>query len=200
MPTMFPEWRPKERELEDWLMKHPGSMWPNAALLGRQVCLPHGRLDLLAWMPPHGIYCGSLVIVELKAKQIREGDIGQALRYAYDVKEVMVEHVAFDEVPFGDAWDAVWAVTQGAPNDGIIRAMVIGPSIRKDALALANATNVEVMLYTPNPVDHSFVLDRVLDYDRRRIDSSFAQAPWAKRAYALLRHEGLRLFAKRMAR
>jgi len=74
----------KERQLEDWICQNwELSPWGqlNEVLIGRQIRLKHGRCDLLAFHAyPH--------LIELKARKIREQDIGQILRYRHDVSKV----------------------------------------------------------------------------------------------------------------
>lgn len=72
------KWGISEKQLEDWFVqqKHPFGV-PTEAL-GRQIQLQHGRLDVLAY----GI---ATYIIELKARELKERDVGQVLRYRFDV-------------------------------------------------------------------------------------------------------------------
>ena len=70
-----------EKQLEDYIANDPGCIWNDQAqLLGRQVSIPHGRIDLI-------IFYDVLYIVELKARPLQEKDVCQVLRYMRDVKD-----------------------------------------------------------------------------------------------------------------
>jgi hypothetical protein len=73
-----------ESELEDFLEKCPGALREDGctAFIGRQVDLPHGRLDLL-------LSDDQLLIVELKARPLQEKDVCQVLRYQYDIRAIL---------------------------------------------------------------------------------------------------------------
>lgn len=74
-----------ERELEDWIVQNwEETPWGQLyeTLIGRQIWLKHGRCDLLAFHShPH--------LIELKARRIKEKDIGQILRYRHDLSKVL---------------------------------------------------------------------------------------------------------------
>ena len=75
-----------ERELEDWICEHwddEGSEYPvpfSGALIGRQVQVEHGIIDLLS------VGMGTTRVIELKKGTLKESDIGQVLRYSWDIK------------------------------------------------------------------------------------------------------------------
>ena len=74
----------KEVELEDWISCNVCKFLrsDNALVIGRQVNVFHGRIDLL-------LYDDSIYIVELKAREIQEKDIAQVLRYTSDIKNII---------------------------------------------------------------------------------------------------------------
>jgi len=74
----------RENELEDFLAVHPGSFLEDdsAVVIGRQVALPHGRLDLL-------IFVDTLYIIELKARPLIPKDVAQVLRYQLDIRDLL---------------------------------------------------------------------------------------------------------------
>ena len=75
-----------ERELEDWICEHwddESSEYPSlhlGTLIGRQVQVKHGIMDLLS------VDRGTTHVIELKTGALKEADIGQVLRYSWDVK------------------------------------------------------------------------------------------------------------------
>jgi hypothetical protein len=73
-----------EKMLEDWLCENPEELF-GMVLLGRQIRLEHGILDILGYRPD----IRRPVCIELKARPLKEKDIGQVLRYAYDVDNLM---------------------------------------------------------------------------------------------------------------
>jgi hypothetical protein len=75
-----------ERDLEDYVCEHPREAFGTTAeILGRQVRLPNGVLDVLAW--DH--YDGSIIVAELKARPLAGADVGQVARYAGDVGDIL---------------------------------------------------------------------------------------------------------------
>jgi len=73
-----------ESEIEAFLEKCPHVLSEDGCteFIGRQVDLPHGRLDLL-------LSDDQLLIVELKARPLEEKDVCQVLRYQYDIRALL---------------------------------------------------------------------------------------------------------------
>ena len=65
-----------ERDLETHLAANLDQLEPGLSLVGRQVTIDVGRVDILAKSP-----AGETVIVELKVGEAREAAIGQAAKY-----------------------------------------------------------------------------------------------------------------------
>jgi len=78
-----------ERELETWLCEHPYVLDEYLYITGRQVSLPHGRLDLMG-LVQHGQWGQSIWVIELKARELKQRDVGQLLRYIADVRFEMM--------------------------------------------------------------------------------------------------------------
>lgn len=66
-----------ERQLEDWIENEPSLLREGLQIVGRQITLEAGRLDLLAVDPQ-----GRWVVIELKAGRLYRETIAQALDYA----------------------------------------------------------------------------------------------------------------------
>jgi hypothetical protein len=73
-----------EREVEDLICERPDELYPDLEIIDRQVPLEHGRLDVLAYDGQH------VWVIELKAQSLKEQDIGQVLRYTYDVRTELI--------------------------------------------------------------------------------------------------------------
>ena len=66
-----------ERSLEDWISEDPALIQAGLVIVGRQIDLEGGRLDLLAIDPQ-----GRWTIIELKKGFLRRETIAQAIDYA----------------------------------------------------------------------------------------------------------------------
>lgn len=66
-----------ERHLEDWIERDPGLLQTGLTILGRQVSVEAGALDLLALDPQ-----GRWVVIEIKRGAVRRETVAQALDYA----------------------------------------------------------------------------------------------------------------------
>jgi hypothetical protein len=89
-----------ERDLENWVYRHPEDVYLNSLglcvekWLARQYTVPSGRIDLL------GLSCFRIsggnnhyfpVVVELKNRPIRQEDILQVSRYAHDIDNILLQ-------------------------------------------------------------------------------------------------------------
>lgn len=166
----------KERELEDWVCRHlrdffyqtNGVHWEhcNAKMIARQLTIPVGRIDILAF------FLASPVVIELKVKPLTEADVGQVLRYR-GCLERLVEQAAFDMDLVGRAnrWIGPRrAIYQGYAIEAtdllstgdmpVANAVLVGPSIDNKVLTAATVAGVDVAIYTHNPTDKTFSFDR----------------------------------------
>ena len=66
-----------ERELEDWIERDPALLERGLVIVGRQIRLEGGPLDLLALDPQ-----GRWVLIEIKRERLRREVIAQAIDYA----------------------------------------------------------------------------------------------------------------------
>ena len=66
-----------EQNLEDWIEREPGLLQTGLTIVGRQVGLESGRLDLLALDPQ-----GHWVVIEIKSGDLRREAVAQVLDYA----------------------------------------------------------------------------------------------------------------------
>ena len=66
-----------ERDLDDWIERDPALLEHGLVIVGRQVRLEGGPLDLLALDPQ-----GRWVLIEIKRERLRREVIAQAIDYA----------------------------------------------------------------------------------------------------------------------
>jgi len=146
-----------ERELEDWICENPYVLGQNTRIIGRQIALTHGRLDILAICRPHPTQ--QIKVIELKARELKERDVGQVLRYIADVrgeliagmghasnhrcwKTISETYTTGDSVRPGDA--AACASNRVTSN---VRGVLIGASIDDATLAACAGASLNVSLW-----------------------------------------------------
>lgn len=66
-----------ERDLEDWIERDPALLERGLVIIGRQIRLEGGPLDLLALDPQ-----GRWVLIEIKRERLRRDVLAQAIDYA----------------------------------------------------------------------------------------------------------------------
>ena len=168
------KWRISEKVLEDSVCAYPESwFWEGVQIIARQVQLPHGVLDVLAYSG------GTTMVIELKAAKLQERDIGQVLRYTYDVRKflqmIQNEHVhdffqgpnyikGFDQTyeSYGLAcldreiwqrhgWD------ENADEPPSVQPTLIGTGVSDSVLAAATAASIDVSTWAYNEKENMFV-------------------------------------------
>jgi hypothetical protein len=77
-----------ERSLEDWIEADPSLVFDGLVIVGRQVGVAGGRLDLLGLDPS-----GRWMVVEIKAGRLYRDVIAQALDYVASVRRLPTEHL-----------------------------------------------------------------------------------------------------------
>jgi len=186
----------KERELEDRLVANPDIIDPwntgnPVTLLGRQLCLTHGILDLLAYQdahispdptyaPVHAVY-----LVELKAGALSEAHVGQVLRYASDLREVLVQAVgrSVEHPPVGTRGYALWtwACSEiiGADGSDNVYPVLIGRSVNDKVLAACDGAGIAVGLYAYDGEHLAVSWCHYAPDVQAAADT--AQCPWARR-------------------
>jgi hypothetical protein len=149
-----------EKELEDLFCARPPqlALWTPADrplyIIDRQVALPHGILDVLAWD-------GLLYVIELKCGAILEKHIGQVLRYTADVRNGLAWAAlqTFDEASplpsltvHGDLSKYIAAQhfdqSHGITGDSqMIFPVLIGKEINEGVLAAAEQAKISVYFW-----------------------------------------------------
>lgn len=143
--------RISEKQLEDFICKYPEySLWQDVEIIGRQITLEHGRLDILAWD-------GRVLVIELKARTLEEKDVGQVLRYKRDVEAEfnrfgMNEHPNLGEWPHTlrlEAYSQLWSDYYGLSGreDAAVMPILIGTSIDSNTHAAAEGGGIEVIVW-----------------------------------------------------
>lgn len=114
-----------ERSLEDWIEADPGLVLEGLVIVGRQVSLASGRLDLL------GIdLVGRWVVVELKPGTLYRDVIAQALDYVASLRNMPADHLRsiaeayLERHPNSDASRRLDAALAGDPPK--VAALVVG--------------------------------------------------------------------------
>lgn len=138
-----------EKMLEDWICENPETLpWRHAEIIGRQIPLRHGILDVLAWDR-------RTIAMELKARPIKEQDIGQVLRYKHCLMTEL-QQIGFDEGPPSPhcesltfrkmTYSHLWDEHHGHADNGIrgIVAVLVGSSIDEKTWVAAYEANVNV--------------------------------------------------------
>jgi len=75
-----------EKQLEDWIEDDPSLLQAGLVIVGRQLQLEGGRLDLLALDPQ-----GQWVVIEIKKGEVRRETIAQVLDYASCLDNISAE-------------------------------------------------------------------------------------------------------------
>lgn len=146
----------RERDMADWICTYPDTLLEDLEIIGREVTLEHGRLDLLGWYPD-----GTWVI-ELKTGPLTEYSVGQVLRYRHDVC-TQLRTVGAWEYPLGcpsegykekpedtrfrHAWNWHHSLSSESESDPSVQAVLVGTSIDSKVLAAASGANIMVMTW-----------------------------------------------------
>jgi len=188
------EMRLSEKQLEDFVCKHPEySIWNGVEIIGRQIRVEHGIIDILAW-DGNG---NSTLVIELKTRPLEERDIGQVLRYDHDVSAELGRigictepinllergtNLTEDERRFTRKWNYLHIAGDGDPRDApAIIPILIGPSISQKVKAACEAVPIAVRLFYYDKVENTLSFDFCDDVGWGRNtddDSNFAK--WTK--------------------
>lgn len=128
-----------EKDIEDWLYENPYSLqlgrWTTIGWLARQLRLPSGIADLVGVIEMNidvnGDRPRSISVVEVKNVPITSDALGQVVRYAEDVREVM------DRVKIDDSLKL-------HPDPARI---VVGPQIDDQTFAESRAQAISVITF-----------------------------------------------------
>ena len=137
---------PLERQLEDFICANPNALtcgMTHLTLLGRQVRVQHGVIDLLA-------LAHSVQVIELKAAPLKEKDVGQLLRYIADVDAIMVAmatHFSAERIlgirAAGEDEEFSYRMVRSHRAGGIL----VGTSVSPNVLAACEGANITVVLW-----------------------------------------------------
>jgi len=168
------QWGISEQELENRLCENPNALQDGLCIIERQVPLPYGILDILGYRRGHKI-------IELKARPLKEQDVGQVLRYTHDVQEILLR-TAVQRCPvrlanFQTSTGTVQLVStkedehfrhiyftamgysesQSEHIPALISPILIGPSADNKIVAAAHAANIEIYLWNFDPQTESII-------------------------------------------
>jgi len=144
-----------EKKLEDFLCCYPNMLAPDyengtVEIIGRQLILPSGRLDILAirnqWQ---------ILVTELKAVALHEKDLTQVLRYTADIKHLLFDlaiSYEYEESPITNFLQRhinnLHGIGQYQSNDfPTLVPILIGKSAPKNLLAAADGCSAEIYRY-----------------------------------------------------
>lgn len=130
--------RLKERDIEDFICQNPESISDglDVRIIGNQVRLPHGRLDILA------VIGDNVAAIELKSRPLRANDLVQVLRYTFDLRK--------------------WAHDKGSDPQAVTPVLV-GLGAEYDLLLAASAINMQV--FEAVPTSRGFIFEALLYED-----------------------------------
>lgn len=172
--------KPTERQLEEAICTDPTILFPSsdAEVVARQLVLPHGILDLLISLDSYAL------VTELKARELKEGDIGQVLRYFFDVRWAITNFVEAElsdlvsapklltQSMFADSFSSLVGAFRNCNNGDIgIVPVLIGNSISKKVLASAMGAGIWVYTWKFKGGKFSFEQKRIHPLDQVQNDS-----------------------------
>lgn len=184
-----------EREVEDWIATNPETLDEGLRIIGRQVPVPHGRIDLLGWRvdeqypEPGSTITGGVDIIELKATALKEKDVGQVLRYKYDVYRVVSNLLINTPLPMIDpssleyrgayqVIDRILSDEQGTPI--ALTPVLVGASI--DDSTLASCRGAGIRVFTWHEADGEIRFEQVSTlgiWDNERPTKAELEQSWA---------------------
>ena len=151
-----------ERQLEDYIYQHPELLEfyrfylpdefhndAKAVILGRQVVVEHGIIDLLVSCQDN---YPCINIVELKTQAITAKDVGQLLRYIWDI-QTLLGYTSYPPEEFIDGFNQLSVLRQEMfahiHNDvSFLQGVLIGTDVSSNVSAACQAADIEVYLYT----------------------------------------------------
>ena len=148
-----------EKDIEDFICQHPEALFgEDTVLIGRQIRLPHGRLDALVWHQlPY--------IIEIKAHKIRPEDVTQVLRYKDDIdvylsyayaRAISNFYQQHDTMTLSeDAFVDNLVYRSGEPMPRVLP-MLIGRSIDENTWAACSGADIRVRLWRHDAASQSF--------------------------------------------
>jgi hypothetical protein len=121
-----------ESHLEDWIERDPSLLQSGLTIVGRQITLEGGTLDLLALDPQ-----GRWIVIEIKRGRVRRETVAQALDYAAcvarlggdDLRGKVAEYLKDRSVPAAaDLEERVLQATEEAEDREVVM-FVVGTSV-----------------------------------------------------------------------
>lgn len=159
---------PSEKHIEDWIVGNFSSFNKQTSLniqriVGRQIPMPSGILDLLVMMPL------SLTVVELKKGEIDEKSIAQVHRYIVDL--VNLHYLIYDNIHDGNDLHAhSSSMTHGEYWRYPIHGILIGNSISDRSMNHCMDSHIETVIYDFEDGDYYFERDACTPEERSQDD------------------------------
>jgi len=182
-----------ERELEDFICQYPVySLWEGTEIIGRQITLLHGRLDILAWDGKRTL------VIELKVRQLEEEDIGQVLRYTHDVRATL-QQTAFltnstvrtadltpQEKLLSKAWDYYHGMDSGF-HELAVKSILIGTDANHKIIAASREADILIRTWKYDNQNDCIIFGSP-EYNKRFFDPDDIDIPeWACQINAKIR-------------
>jgi len=167
----------REKELEDLICEAPWCLDDDLVILGRQIKLPNGRMDVLAWDKAQEELCA----IELKVTKLKEADLGQVMRYRTDLIHVLRGTLGWPtcERDADLAWSDEYAFSE------FVQPVLVGPAIDNNLLASMQGLSMSVYLYSITPdnyIEFNVVPYKLTGHDHR----PFSAQPWAAKSLRLV--------------
>jgi hypothetical protein len=185
-----------EAMLERFICQHPECLdskfdtrlgGTERTVIGRQIQLPHGRLDVLMWTKYKGLPTSALHVLELKARQLEEKDVGQVGRYVADVRAVLdrawkewgpdIYDKLYDDP---DLWNEFGEMLDEWTGSSIIVPILIGTSVSRQVITASKAIKAHIYTWSHNAEANTIRLDLVNDTEA----ASNVLPDWAKDVHA----------------
>lgn len=146
----------KERELEDWICQNPVTAFGlGTQIIDRQVVLPNGVLDVLAWD-------WRILAIELKVRRLAVADVSQVLRYVGDLADILRGAAGLCPYDYGtkefDRWNHYYCIDQLDQNGSCpIMPILVGAGLTEKVMAAAIGARCEVFSWNYS-IRHGFTL------------------------------------------
>jgi len=139
-----------EHQLETYLCEHPQQcLGPHHIIIGRQIRVAHGIIDVLAiWTSPTGSQC--VQVIELKERELKAQDIAQVLRYRLDIYTTMLDY-AVNQPPPSEIPEINRAFTGSLACIAGCEPVLIGDGCSPHVLAAADSAGVAVRKWRYGP-------------------------------------------------
>ena len=175
----------REKDLEDFICRYPEVLARNRGvedikIIGRQLSVPNGRLDILCTRND----C-QILVIELKIGNLDETNLGQVLRYTTDIRRALFgvevrRHIENDFIWTRATNEVVARISAYHGMGGLqtvfmppVVPVLIGQSASSRLLIAAEGCLAEVYQYHLYPQDNTLAITELIDESDTDWDSRF---------------------------